>query len=154
MKTQHTLWLSFVNWPIRKCFSCPAQILFWIYGILSGISIPTCKKKNLCEGAAGTHWSLRMYERKSEESSVQLVLRDRTPSLPASTSSAMPPHQPIGVFYALPSHTASLSFRRHTLATEWLSRLAIVLWVCFQPAACKVLPSHDGLSYVYRADSE
>lgn len=78
-KTQHTSWLLFVNWPIRKCFSCPAQTLFWIYGILSGISIPSCKKKkNRCEGAAGAHCSLRMYERKSEESSVQLVLRDRT----------------------------------------------------------------------------
>lgn len=39
---------------------------------------PVKKKKNRCEGAAGAHCSLRMYERKSEESSVQLVLRDRT----------------------------------------------------------------------------
>lgn len=40
-----------------------------------------------------------------------------SPSLPAGTSSPVPPHPPIGAFYALPSHTASCSFKRHTLAT-------------------------------------
>lgn len=76
-----------------------------------------------------------------------------SPSLPAGTSSTVPPHPSIGAFYALPSHTASWNFKKHTPQDE-LSQHAIVLWVCFQPAACKVLPSHDGFSYVYRADPD
>lgn len=60
-----------------------------------------------------------------------------SPSLPAGTSSPVPPHPPIGAFYALPSHTASCSFKRHTLATGRAvptchSPLSLLLACCLQ----------------------
>lgn len=69
-----------------------------------------------------------------------------SPSLPAGTSSAMPPHQPISAFYALPSHAASCSFKRHTLATGWAvptchSPLSLLPACCLQGSSFPQWPS-------------